>query len=45
MMAWSADAEIGGVMAGIGSTLLKGFATKKVAEIFSGIIKAVEATA
>ena len=45
MMAWSADAEIGGAMAGIGSTLLKGFATKKVAEIFSGIIKAVEATA
>jgi uncharacterized protein len=41
-MNWSADAEITGVMAGIGSTLLKGFATKKVAEIFDGITKAVE---
>ena len=41
-MAWSADAEVGGVMAGIGSALLKGFETKKVAEIFSGITKAVE---
>jgi len=29
-MKWSADAEITGVMAGLGSTLLKGFATKKV---------------
>ncbi len=43
-MAWSADAEVGGVMAGIGSSLLKGFAAKKVAEIFSGITKAVEAS-
>ena len=42
-MVWSADAEISGVMAGLGSTLLKGFATKKVAEIFEGITKAVEA--
>jgi carbon monoxide dehydrogenase subunit G len=42
-MKWSADAEITGVMAGIGSTLLKGFAAKKVAEIFDGITKAVEA--
>ncbi len=42
-MRWSADAEITGVMAGIGSTLLKGFATKKVAEIFTGITGAVEA--
>jgi uncharacterized protein len=44
-MAWSADAEITGVMAGMGSTLLRGFATKKVAEIFQGITKAVEASA
>jgi carbon monoxide dehydrogenase subunit G len=44
-MAWSADAEITGVMAGLGSTLLKGFATKKVAEIFGGITQAVEASA
>jgi uncharacterized protein len=42
-MKWTADADITGVMAGIGSTLLKGFATKKVAEIFTGITKAVEA--
>ena len=41
-MRWSADAEITGVMAGIGSALLKGFATKKVGEIFTGITKAVE---
>jgi uncharacterized protein len=44
-MVWSADAEISGVMAGMGSTLLKGFATKKVAEIFQGITKAIEASA
>ena len=42
IMSWTADAEISGLMAGIGSSLLKGFATKKVAEIFSGITKAVE---
>ncbi len=41
-MDWTADAEITGVMAGLGSTLLKGFATKKVDEIFSGITKAIE---
>jgi len=41
-MAWNADAEIGGVMAGIGSALLKGFATRKVAEIFEGITKAID---
>src|SRR5579863_1575856 len=36
-MSWSADAELTGVMAGLGSSLLKGFATKKVNEIFEGI--------
>jgi len=41
-MDWTADAEMSGVMAGLGSTLLKTFATKKVDEIFSGITKAVE---
>jgi carbon monoxide dehydrogenase subunit G len=41
-MEWTADAEITGVMAGLGSTLLKGFATKKVDEIFSGITNAIE---
>lgn len=42
-MSWMADAEISGVMAGMGSSLLRGFATKKVAEIFEGITRAVEA--
>jgi uncharacterized protein len=41
-MNWVADAEIGGVMAGLGSTVLRGFATKKVAEIFAGITQAIE---
>lgn len=44
-MAWSADAEITGIMAGLGSTLLKSFATKKVEEIFGGITGAIERTA
>ena len=44
-MTWSADAEIGGVMAGLGAPLLKGFATKKVAEIFAGITGAIERSA
>lgn len=42
---WSADAEITGVMAGLGSSILKGFAKKKVGEIFAGITKALEAEA
>ncbi|HEV2137398.1 MAG TPA: SRPBCC domain-containing protein [Nitrososphaerales archaeon] len=42
---WSADAEITGVMAGLGSSILKGFATKKVGEIFAGITKALESEA
>jgi carbon monoxide dehydrogenase subunit G len=41
-MAWTADAEIGGIMAGMGASLLKGFASKKVEEIFSHITKSVE---
>lgn len=41
-MSWSADADIAGVMAGLGSTLLRGFAAKKVADIFEGITRAVE---
>jgi carbon monoxide dehydrogenase subunit G len=36
-MKWAADAEITGVMAGMGSGIIKGFAEKKVKEIFSGI--------
>ncbi len=43
-MKWSADADIGGVMAGLGSAVIRGFATKKVAEIFTGITRAVEAS-
>lgn len=41
-MKWVAEAEITGVMAGIGSSILKGFAEKKVKEIFDGIKKAME---
>lgn len=44
-MNWSADAEITGVMSGLGSSILKGFASKKVGEIFAGITKAVEDSA
>ncbi|HEY6282412.1 MAG TPA: SRPBCC domain-containing protein [Nitrososphaerales archaeon] len=44
-LSWSADAEITGVMAGLGSSILKGFAMKKVGEIFDGITRAVEANA
>ena len=40
-MKWVADAEITGVMAGIGSSVLKGFAEKKVKEIFEGIKNAM----
>lgn len=42
-LVWSADAEVGGVMAGIGASLLKGFAARKVEELFSGLTSAVEA--
>ena len=45
LMKWAADAEISGVMAGLGSTILKGFATRKVSEIFEGITRAVESSA
>jgi len=41
-MKWAAEAEITGVMAGIGSSILKGFAEKKVKEIFDQIRKAME---
>lgn len=39
---WKADVDVGGVMAGIGSSLLRGFATKRVADIFGGITKSIE---
>ncbi len=41
-MSWSANAEITGIMAGIGSLMLKGFAEKRVAEMFEGIRGAIE---
>jgi len=41
-MTWAADSEITGIMAGIGSAMLKGFAEKRVAEIFGAIGLAVE---
>jgi len=41
-MSWVADAEISGLMAGLGSIVLRGFAEKKVSEIFAGITKGIE---
>jgi carbon monoxide dehydrogenase subunit G len=41
-MRWMADVEINGVMAGIGSSILKGFAEKKVKEIFDDLRKAMD---
>lgn len=41
-MAWSGSADITGIMAGIGSAMLKGFAEKKVSEVFEAIRMAVE---
>ena len=41
-MSWVADAEITGLMAGLGSIVLRGFAEKKVGEIFAGITKGIE---
>jgi carbon monoxide dehydrogenase subunit G len=36
-MAWSADADLSGLMAGIGSQILKGQSEKQVSQIFSNI--------
>ena len=41
-VSWVADAEITGLMAGLGSIVLRGFAEKKVGEIFEGITKGIE---
>ncbi len=41
-VSWAADADISGLIAGLGSTLLKSFAAKKVEEIFGGITSAIE---
>ncbi len=42
-MTWSADADLGGLMAGIGSQILKGQSEKQVAQIFSNIKAKLEA--
>ncbi len=42
-MKWKADADISGLMAGMGSSILKGFSDRKVREIFDGIKRAMEA--
>ncbi len=36
-MAWSAEADLSGLMAGIGSQILKGQSEKQVSQIFSNI--------
>ena len=36
-MTWSADADLGGLIAGIGSQIVKGQSEKQVAQIFSNI--------
>ena len=41
-MSWSADADISGLMAGIGSQILKGQSEKQVSQIFSNIKKKME---
>jgi carbon monoxide dehydrogenase subunit G len=44
-MKWVSNAEISGVMAGINSSMIKGFARKKVREIFQDLKKTMEQTA
>jgi carbon monoxide dehydrogenase subunit G len=41
-MAWSADADLGGLIAGIGAQILKGQSEKQVSEIFSNIKQKLE---
>ena len=42
IMKWNAQVEITGVMAGLGATILKSFADRKVSEIFESITKKME---
>jgi carbon monoxide dehydrogenase subunit G len=42
LMKWKATVDVTGVMAGLGSTILKSFADKKVTEIFNSITDAME---
>ncbi len=44
-MKWISNAEITGVMTGIGSSMIKGFAREKVREIFQDIKRTMEQTA
>jgi 2-furoyl-CoA dehydrogenase large subunit len=41
-MTWAADADISGLMAGIGSQILKGQSEKQVSQIFSNIKQKIE---
>jgi len=41
-MSWSADADVSGLMAGIGSQILRGQSEKQVARIFSNIKQKIE---
>jgi len=43
-MTWSADADLSGLMAGIGSQILKGQSEKQVSQIFSNIKVKLEST-
>src|SRR5579872_4203085 len=43
-MTWAADADIGGLMAGIGSQILKGQSEKQVSQIFSNIKQKIESS-
>ena len=43
-MAWSADADLSGLMAGIGSQILKGQSEKQVTQIFSNIKSKLESS-
>ena len=42
-MTWVADADLGGLMAGIGSQILKGQSEKQVSQIFANIKRKLEA--
>jgi carbon monoxide dehydrogenase subunit G len=43
-MAWAADADLGGLIAGIGSSILKSQSEKQVSQIFSNIKAKLEST-
>ena len=41
-MRWAAEVEVTGLMGGLGAVVLRGFAERKVSEIFAGITKGIE---